>query len=148
MGHAIDRAVDRKPVAWKIMQLITTFAVPSLLIGGLRLAAYAQRVTPRGDGTMGAVVFSVFFALSMWSLTIMVTARRRMAVVRWLGGAYIALMILISLAALCFLVDGMKADNATDAVLTAGATVVIVAECWWLYAFAFSAEAARYVDPA
>jgi hypothetical protein len=33
LGNATDRAVDRKPVAWKIMQLITTFAVPSLLVG-------------------------------------------------------------------------------------------------------------------
>jgi hypothetical protein len=48
---------------------------------------------------------------------------------------------------LYFYIDGMRACNATDAALAVCATLVVVAECCWLYAFAFSAEVRRYVDP-
>lgn len=137
-----------KPVAWQILQVVTLLAVPALLIGGAYLTRYAQTITPRGDGTIGGLVLAVFFVLSTWSLAIVVTAYRRMPAVRWLGGSFILTLILLSLVVLSFVANARETDSTLRAALIAGASLLTVGECCWLYAFAFSQKARRYLGRA
>lgn len=134
-----------KPVSWWIMQIIMVPAVPLLLIYGAVGAQYAQENTPRGDGNAGVVVFGVMFALALWALAIAVTAYRRMPVVRWLGGAFIALMIFSGLATVLGSLGNNYAGTAFRVGQFFGAALVLGLEAYWLYAFAFSAKARRYL---
>ena len=130
------------PFAWRTLQIVTLLAAPALLIGGIRLADFAQAQTPRGDRTLRGLILTVSCALSAWSLAAAVTAYRRMPVARWIGGAFILALILASLGVLAFVAN--DAENGMRAALVAVVMTSIAGECGWLYAFALSAQARRY----
>jgi len=134
-----DRA-PATPAAWRLLQIVAGLAAPLLLAAGAWLAPWIERQTPRGDGTAGPFVLAVFVAWSAWSLAVAVTAYRRMAVARWLGGAFILVLILLGLVVLAFCVN-----DAAGAVWIAGAALLVACECSWLYAFALSARARHYL---
>lgn len=135
----------RKPVSWWIMQIIMVPAAPLLLIYGAFAALYAHENTPRGDGNAGIVVFAIMCALSLWALAIAMTAYRRMPVVRWLGGAFIAVMILSGVSTVVSNFGSSTASTAYKAGQFVGAGMVLGLECFWLYAFAFSPKARHYL---
>jgi hypothetical protein len=130
------------PFAWRTLQVVALLAAPALLIGGIRLADYAQAQAPRGDGSLRGLILAVSCALSAWPLAAAVTACRRMPVARWIGGTFILALILASLAVLAFVANDR--ENGMRAVLVAIVMISIIGECGWLYAFALSAQARRY----
>ncbi|QYF94916.1 hypothetical protein KY495_06990 [Massilia sp. PAMC28688] len=143
LGEKADEA--KKPISFLIMQI---FLIPSallLLVFGLMLPLY----TPDGSSAPGGmgkyIAAAIFLLLFAWAAAILITAYRRKPVVRWLGGAAIGVFIL---GALSELIAGNGFERGTEAYRFGqliGRMLVIGLECYWLYAFAFSAKARRYL---
>lgn len=131
------------PAAWRLLPIVTAVAAPVQLAAGAWLAPWVEHQVPRGDGTAGPFVLAIFGASSAWSLAAAITAYRRMASARWLGGAFILALILLSLVVLAFCVN-----DAAGPVWIAGAALLVAGACAWLYTFAFSAQARRYLSHA
>lgn len=134
-----------KPVSWWIMQIIMVPAVPLLLFYGASMGLYATGHTRGGDGGFGIAVFAIMCALALWALGMAVTAYRRMPVVRWLGGAFIALLILSGVQTFMSIFSQGGAYTAYRLGQFFGAGLVIALEIFWLYSFAFSPKARRYM---
>lgn len=134
-----------KPVAWSVMQGLTIAAIPALLIGGPYVAQWAEKQAPRGDGTLDSLVLGVFLALAAWAAAILATTVRRMPIARWLGGAFVLLLASIGMLALLLLAEDAGRREPMLLHPSAGIVPAILLACYWLYAFALSDKARRYV---
>lgn len=134
-----------KPISWWVMQVLMVVATPALVIYGVFMALYAHENTPRGDGSAGFIVLAVMLLFALWALSIVVTTYRRMPVARWLGGAFISLMILSGLSTLLSIIGATGNSTAFRFGQFIGAGLVLALEAYWLYTFSLSAKTRRYV---
>lgn len=134
-----------KPISWWIMQVIMVVATPALVMYGAMMGLYAHDNTPRGDGTAGFIVFAVMLAFALWALSIVITTYRRMPLARWLGGAFIALMMLSGLSTVLSIFGATDNSTAFRFGQFVGAGMVLALEAYWLYTFALSPKTRRYV---
>lgn len=146
MNHATDTASPpKKPLAMWIMQAVMIIAVALLLYYGPHLVSYARMNTPRGDGSAGTFVGTVVAGLLTWALAILFTAYKRMPVVRWLGGAFIVVLMILAAAMLTDVPDSVKSGDQYRIGWRAMSIAGIGLSAYWLFAFAFSADARRYL---
>lgn len=135
-----------RPLAWSIMQWMAAVAVPCLVVGGTWLALWlGPQASSRGTGSIEAFIFGIFGPLAAWALAIHLTTRRRMPIARWVGGAFIVLLILVGM--LCMW-DGLSHGELNDpgtVLALAGILVCTLLACLWLHAFAFAAKVKRYL---
>lgn len=134
-----------KPIAMWLVQALSMAAAGLSLVYGWKWTAIAADSFPRGSGNAKWFVFGIFFVLFVWMLAIAITAYRRMPAVRWLGGAFIACIVLLSIFGAYFENMGDPSDVGFQRMRTIIGTVVVAIECYWLYAFAFAGKARRYL---
>lgn len=137
-------APGKKPIAMWLLQIVCVLSVPVLLLYALLLALYS--LDDKSDNNSGIVAALVFvFGLLPWAVATLITIQRRSAASRWLGGSMIGLFVFIcALPVISHLTrDEENARSDPGAVVFYG--IIIAIELYWLYAFAFSPKAQRYL---
>lgn len=134
----------KKPIAMWLLQIVCVLSVPVLLLYALLLALYS--LDDKGDNNSGIVAALVFvFGLLPWAVATLVTIQRRSAASRWLGGSMIGLFVFIcALPVISELTRDLHSGSSRSSAMV-GYGMIVAAEVYWLYAFAFSPKAKRYL---
>lgn len=137
-------AVAKKPIAAWIMQILAILSIPMLLFYGLYSAIYSL------TNDLGPASANAYFALVLlllmlpWAIGIVVTIHRGLPMARWLGGVAIGLILFTGMLALYSEVSQASGFGADGLQSTFGASVMVLLEAYWLFAFAFSRKARNF----
>lgn len=123
------------------MQLAMIASAPLCL---LYLVIGPLYILETGKALHALTVLLVMASLFAWMMGTLVTIYRRRPVARWLGGAAIVLLMLLSVWEVMPSQYQRENDTVQDGHWL-GALIVLGVECYWLYCFAFSAKARRYL---
>lgn len=134
VGAAEDAKAARKPLALLAMQV---FMIGIFVVSGAGLLSMIA--LPYSVGSGPAVLFKFLAGLAC-SMAILVASWRRKPVVRLLGGAAIVLLIAASIGAIL-----LARGRAHGPGYPFAMALLLSLEIYWLYAFAFSLKARRYL---
>ena len=128
-----------------LVQAMALIAAGLCPVYGFKWTMIAADSFPRGSGGAEWIVFGIFSVLFAWMLAITITAYRRMPAVRWLGGAFIACIVLLCIFGAYFENMGDPSDVGFQRARIIIGTLAVGLACYWLYAFAFTDKARRYL---